>query len=549
MSPRPRIPALPFRSFLNYDELDRYLHALVSCRPELCTLDSLGKSRAGREVLLLTVTDLSSGNSEDKPAYLVHGNIHAGELAGTHAALYTARQLLSDNARSDILKRVAFHIVPRLNPDGAEHVVTTSGRIRSRTDWDQMKPNTLFQEDVNGDGLILTMRKEHPDGNHALDPKDKRLLIQRTPETRGPYFRSMPEGSIHAWDGSDRIWSEGRGFDWNRNWSYDWRPEPLQYGAGDFPFSEPEMRHIAEFIHGRPNLFGILGYHTGPAAVLRPPSTGSLSDINESDERVMEDIARLAAKETGFPVMPVIKYRGVRNRDNNLRGHFHNFGYHHLGLFVYEFELGTIKDSAGITTEEQFGAETEADREEQMRRLMKWWDRQRSKAPLFRPWKTFLHPQLGPVDIGGFCFNHLANPALPDLAKISQGTYRFTLAHANKHPNVSLEDLQVDAVGGQVYRIRVRVVNRGEFPTNVTQKGRLLRRLQPVQVEFHPANGVESLSSEGHRDLGHLAGVTGGRELEWFVSAGKGSEELCSLRIQGGTGGNLNRTVRIDEGG
>ena len=247
--------------------------------------------------------------------------------------------------------------------------------------------------------------------------------------------------------------------------------------------------------------------------------------------------------------MPVIKYRSVGNRDNNLRGHFHNFGYHHLGLFVYEFELGTIKDSAGITTEEQFGAETEADREGQMRRLMKWWDRQRSKDPLFRPWKTFLHPQLGPVDIGGFCFNHLANPALPDLAKISQGTYRFTLAHANKHPNVSLEDLQVDAVGGQVYRIRVRVVNRGEFPTNVTQKGRLLRRLQPVQVEFHPANGVESLSSEGHRDLGHLAGVTGGRELEWFVSAGKGSEELCSLRIQGGTGGNLNRTVKIDEGG
>ena len=90
--------------------------------------------------------------------------------------------------------------------------------------------------------------------------------------SRPPFFRTFPEGIIHDWDGTDNIRVEGRSFDWNRNWSYDWRPEPEQGGAGDFPFSEPEMRAIAGFIHGRPNLFGILGYHNGPAAVLRPPS-------------------------------------------------------------------------------------------------------------------------------------------------------------------------------------------------------------------------------------------------------------------------------------
>jgi len=538
---------LPFRSFLNYDELDSFLKALVASRPELCSLDTLGKSRESREVLLLTLTDSSTGKPEDKPAYLIHGNIHAGELAGTHAALFTARQLLADHPKSDILKRVAFYIVPRLNPDGAEHVVSTSGRIRSRTHWDRTRPNTLVQEDVNGDGLILTMRQKRPEGNLVQDPLDRRLLIQRTSDARGPYFRSVPEGKIHSWDGSDRIWSEGRGFDWNRNWSYDWRPEPDQYGAGDFPFSEPEMRHIAEFIHSRPNLFGVLGYHTGPAAVLRPPSTGSVNDIHESDERTMEDLARLAAGETGFPVIPVVKYRGVRNRDNNLRGHFHNFGYQHLGLYVYEFELGTIKDSAGISTEEQFGAETEADRETQMRKLMKWWDRQRPRDPLFTQWKAFVHPQLGKVEIGGFRFNHLANPTLKHLAQISKGTYRFTLAHARKHPQVLLDELQVDPVGEQVYRIRARVMNRGEFPTNITQRGRILRRLQPVVVEFLTGKGVENLSAEGHRDLGHLQGITGGRNLEWFVSAAKGVNELCRIRIQGGTGGNVDHTVLVDK--
>ena len=33
---------------------------------------------------------------------------------------------------ADMLKRVAFYIIPRINPDGAEFAVTTSGSIRSR---------------------------------------------------------------------------------------------------------------------------------------------------------------------------------------------------------------------------------------------------------------------------------------------------------------------------------------------------------------------------------------------------------------------------------
>jgi len=34
-------------------------------------------------------------------------------------------------------------------------------------------------------------------------------------------------------------------------------------GSGDFPFSEIEMRHLAVFIHSKPKIFGIMGYHTG----------------------------------------------------------------------------------------------------------------------------------------------------------------------------------------------------------------------------------------------------------------------------------------------
>jgi len=534
-----RIPALSFDHFFTYAELTDFVGKLAKACPELVELSSLGDSRERRAIHLLTITDAATGPAEDKPAYLIHGNIHAVELSGTHAALYTCRQLCVDHARSDVLKRVAFYIVPRLNPDGAEFAVTTSGTIRSRTDRSAREPNTLYQEDVDGDGLILTMRQEHPNGQFVADPRDRRLLIRRTADSKPPFYRTLPEGMICEWDGTDNIKVEGRSFDWNRNWSHDWQPEPAQFGAGDFPFSEPEMRGMAEFVFSRDNIFGVLGYHTGPNAVLRPPSTGADGDLDAGDVEVMQELAEIGARLTQFPVVPVVKYRRDYQRDINLRGHFHNFGYHHLGLFVFEFELGVLLNSAGMKTKDDiFAVKSEQEYEALFRRMMRWWDKQKRRAPVFSKWTRFNHPQLGEVQIGGLLKKHFAGPTLDDLRQIAEATHKFTLAHVDRHPRVVIESSHAEAVGGHVYRIRVRVANRGEFPTHVSNKGRGLRRLKGVRVDFVPAKGVELLSRIGHHSLGHLAGVTDGRELEWFVSAPGKGHKLCELRVSGGTGGN-----------
>jgi hypothetical protein len=488
---------------------------------------------------VLTITDPASGPPEDKPAYLIHGNIHAAELSGTHAALHTARELAVE--RPAVLRDMAFHIVPRINPDGAEFVVATSGVTRSRTDRSERRPNTLYQEDVNGDGLILSMRQEHPDGAFARDPEEPRLLVRRTARSAPPYYRVFPEGMIHQWDGGEGIAVEGRSFDWNRNWSYDWRPEPEQGGAGDFPFSEPEMRALGEFIHARPNLFAVLGYHNGPNAVLRPPSTGADSDIDGGDLAILQELAEIGAAKTGFPVVPVIKYhvKRIGVRDCNLRGHFHNFGYHHLGLFVFEFELGNLLNSAGISTEEIFATQSQAEQDGLMRRLLRWSDGRPGKAPgsAFRDWEAWDHPQLGRVEVGGWLNRQLCNPTLPDLSRIAQATYEFTLEHASWCPKVAVEELDVTALGGDVYRIRARIVNRGRLPTHISNKGRGLRRLRPVAVEFLPSTGIRLLSLEGHRQLGHLAGVVGSSMQEWFVQGEVSRGTLCELRVQAGTGG------------
>jgi len=210
---------------------------------------------------------------------------------------------------------------------------------------------------------------------------------------------------------------------------------------------------------------------------------------------------------------------------------------------VFEFELGMLLNSAGIKTKDIFAVKNEEEYEKLSRRMMKWWDKEKKRAPIFSDWTAFEHPQFGPVEIGGLLRKYMAGPTLSDLKKISQGTYKFTLEHVRRHPRVVIEDISTDRVGSEVYRVRARVANRGEFPTHVSNRGRNLRRLKGVRVEFQPADGVKLLSQTGHHSLGHLAAITDGRDLEWFVAVEKETDVLCDLRVLGWTGGNVSATV------
>ena len=557
---KPSSPAIQFDHFYTYEEIDGFVRNLAETYPNLCRLGSIGQSREGREIHLLTLTDFTTASPEERPAYVIHSGIHAHEPASAHGPLYSAQKLLADHEGDGLLGQIAVYIVPRLCSDSTEFCIATTTRVRSRTDFNR-ESDTVYPEDLDGDGLILSFRQSHPDGGFVADPLDPRLLIKRQADSPEPYYRLFPEGHVHDWDGGDRILvgglhsfypqtpeiMGGRSFDWNRNWSYNWHPEPEQMGAGDFSFSELEMRHFAEFLHSHPKIFGILGYHCGRASIIRPPASGSRKDLDAGDDRVMEELGQKGAKLTGSPLVSLVdSHDGRPNKGKS--GHSLDFVYHHLGIFGFEVELGTVLNAAGLQTEDcpQW---TEEEVDEWMRRLLKWWDDRGQRDPLFEPWRPFDHPQLGPVELGGFHYTVLDNPLVSELGETVEGAYRFTLAHARRHPQIVAEDLCVDRYDDSVYRIRLRVANRGQLPTHVTNKGKTLRRLAPVKASFAPAVGVELLSGAGHLDLGHLAGVTGSRVAEWFVAVREGESNsapaLGELQVAGGTGGDICRTVTL----
>ena len=116
------------------------------------------------------MTNRETGPAEEKPAVIVHAQIHAMEFTGTTAALTLLDRLLhgygEDEKVTAALDTRTFYVVPRVNPDGAEAGLA-DGRFRRSS----VRPypreelqDGLHREDVDGDGRVLMMRQRDPNG-------------------------------------------------------------------------------------------------------------------------------------------------------------------------------------------------------------------------------------------------------------------------------------------------------------------------------------------------------------------------------------------------
>ena len=100
------------------------LAALVAQHPARARTSSLGTSRGGRELVLLTLTDLGSGDPDKKPAVLLVTGLDPSfdaQPAGPQAALFAARDLLeraaADPAFAAWLARTSVYVLPAPDPD------------------------------------------------------------------------------------------------------------------------------------------------------------------------------------------------------------------------------------------------------------------------------------------------------------------------------------------------------------------------------------------------------------------------------------------------
>lgn len=513
------LPAIEFARYYSHEALSEHLRQLAAAAPDRVRLHNLYTTPEGREEWLVEVTDFAAGNPAARPGYLVQSNVHAVEVSGTTATLVLMDELLTNRGFTDLLGEVVFYLIPRVNPDGAEYALATSGQIRSRYE-PRPRKNGLVAQDLNGDGMILTMRWQDPFGPLRPDDVDPRLMVGRKPGDAGPFYHVMREGLIEDYDGGT-IQDAVRGHDFNRNWGVNWQPEHLQYGAGDHAFSNPELKAIADWVRDHPNIFAMMGFHNGCNAVLRPSATTPDDDMNAADVRTMKELGTIGEQLTGFALRAVRDYRCDGDKPISLKGHFTDWGYFGLGLSVFEIELGSVYNAAGISTEEYFAADEYTREVLFMRQVLQYADSQPGQG--FVDWRPFDHPQLGPVEIGGLKSVFWGTPPPQALRTIGGSCAAFIAAHARRHPQLDVHSLQAEQMEGRVYRVRATVANTGGLPTQVTEHGSRIAANGPVTIRLEPGAGATVLSRSDMSEVASLPALRGHVDLEWFVRGPAGA--------------------------
>lgn len=515
------MPSLAFDHLYSYDDLTAALHALADAHPTLLTLESVGTSHEGRELWLATVTNTATGPHDEKPALFVEANIHATEITGSTAALHLIHHLVSRYGTDDAVTRVldtrCCYVMPRVNPDGVEMALAdppsylrSSTRIYPHPD---QQPG-LVEGDVDGDGRVLTMRIPDPNGAWRQHPDDARLLVPRALDEvgPGPYYRLLPEGTIHEYDGVlVPIAPEHRGLDLNRNFPQDWLPEGDQHGAGPFPTSEPEVRAIVEAVVARPNVCVYLAYHTFSAVILRPYGGHADDHFPTADLKAYQALGRRATEITGYAAVSVFhdfKY----DPKSAITGAGDEWAYDHLGIFGWTTEFWSPIRAAGITDYKYIDWFDDHPVEDDLRILA--WNDDALGGRGFVDWYPFEHPQLGPVELGGWEFFTVWTNAPPELmaAEIAPHS-EWAVAHLLASPRLEVRSLTAELVEDGVWRVRLVLENSGWMPTNVTKKALERKAVRPVEARLElPDEATLALGLE-RVELGQLAGHSRARTM------------------------------------
>ncbi len=448
-----------FERYYDVEALYAAMKVLHAAYPKASTLESMGKSREGRELLVMTIFDPATGDPHRKPAMYVDGNTHGNEVQASEVCLWIVKTLLTRNDAwtKSLLRHVTFYVAPCVNPDSRHRFFHTPQTPHSPRGV--MRPvdndrDGLIDEDgpddLDGDGHILQMRIKDPDGDRVVDEHDDRLMRRTKAGEKGTYRMLGREGRDDDQDGLFNEDGEGS-VDPNRNWPGHWRPNAEQRGAGPYPLSEPETRATALWMLGRPHIAGVQSFHNAGRMILRPPAafTDKEAGLLGADKKLYEEL-----QQRGLHILPT--YRALQIREDLYRvyGGFVDWTYFDLGIFSFTNELW------GDLDYERPYDDNESSVEKQRARLK--WNDHALHGGGFERWREIDHPDLGKVEVGGWKrFTVRSNP-VDYLQNTCARNGRFALEHAASLPRVSMT---IAAVKDDPTAWDVTLTNDGLLPT------------------------------------------------------------------------------------
>ncbi|UCG85399.1 MAG: hypothetical protein JSW71_15895 [Gemmatimonadota bacterium] len=548
-------PELRFDHNHTYAEVVEYLRQVVRAYPGITRLHTIGQSFEGRDLLVLEVTNQSTGDALDKPGFWMDGNLHASEVMGAEVCLKNidvlVRQYGNDPFVTNLVDTRAIYIMPKLNPDGSDHYLTKPDGMRSSVRPHDTDRDGAFDEDppedLDGDGNILQMRVRDVTGPMKTSPDDPRLMVRAEPGEPGEW-RVYSEGIDNDNDG--RFNEDGvGGLDINRNWPGQWQQEHIQRGAGPYPLSEPETRAVADFLLSHPNVTGLINHHMAGNFVYRPPTalhldpvTGEEQPMAPADEAVFTFFGNKYSEILYDQRVTTVYGRSGPPRHGAIWGVMIGWAYDHYGVFSWVPEMGSYAPFADYDDD---GDATQVER-------LQWNDTEMD-GRIFVDWTPYDHPQLGQVEIGGFV-SKLYDPDRGSYTAVMctpgsifdeflQKHAEWNLWMASMSPYVQVTELTMTQEEAGYARITAKVQNQGYLPTNVTEQAIRNETAKRVTVSIS-LEGAELVFGDQIVDLGHLAGNRAAPvTAQWMIRVSGTREPTVVVTAVSEKGGTHSRSL------
>src|SRR5262249_9207873 len=197
---------------------------------------------------------------------------------------------------------------------------------------------------------------------------------------------------------------------------------------------------------------------------------------------------------------------------------------------------------AGGQGEAKPGGEPKVDPDE--KKLLIWND-QKMGGAAFVPWTKVQHPTLGEVEVGGWKPDVRVNPPLADVAELAKKHTDFVLKLGELFAQLKLTEIQVENLGGGLFRVKTAVVNDGWLPT-VTSMGERDRRARPTRLDLDLGPGQNKITlvqGEARHTWTRIEGGGARREVQWLLSAPNGGD--VTLKLWSERAGDDERTVTL----
>lgn len=518
--------------------INRRLTALANQHKSFARIHQIATSRGGKPINQLTI---GKGDLSFKPGLAIVAGVEGNHPAGIELALKLAEKFLNTptESMSKLLDETAIYIIPCVNPDAHEQYFASLKYERmgnaSSTDDDR---DGLFGEDpfedLNKDGYISMMRIQNPAGDHIMHKDDPRIMVRRDKkELDQVLYQMITEGIDNDKDGKYNEDGPG-GIHINKNFSFDY--QPFRPGTGEHAVSEPENIGLLDSLFEKWNVFAVLSFAlennlSEPVKFdKQKTSKRIITGPLESDGKVNEHISALYNKITKSKDAPSMSQGS---------GSFSAWAYFHYGRYSFvtpgwwapKLEPATPADS--IRTEESPkrapggrgapGAATTASENYDVR-YSKWADSLGIRE-YFLPWTKMEHPDFPGMDVevGGFKPFVRHNPPITYLEDVADTHTQFVEELLKHRAILTFEQVKVDKLDGDVFRISGQIVNTGLLPTH-TELGDKTRWVRKIRNRIR-IGGPQTLLIGTGRSFHNKLEPGESIEFQWLVS-GRGKVTL-----------------------